>query len=93
MAFGESLTNVLEEKGYRVAVAGSGEEALDVVRTNGFDVIFIDVRMPVMNGLQIFLAMKKIKPDVKAVMMTGFRRARARRPPLHLPLHLNHPLK
>lgn len=73
-AFGETLMNVLKEKGYRVATAGSGEDALDVVRKNGFDVIFIDIRMPVMNGLEIYLAMKKIKPDVKAVMMTAFRR-------------------
>ena len=73
-AFAETLMDVLKEKGSRVAIAGSGEEALEVVRANDFDVIFIDVRMPVMNGLEVFLAMKEIKPDVKAVMMTGFRR-------------------
>ena len=66
--------DVLKEKGYRVAIADNGEKALDVVRANGFDVIFIDIRMPVMNGLEVYLAMKEIKPDVKAVMMTGFRR-------------------
>ena len=61
-AFGRTLTDVLKEKGYRVATARSGEEALDVVRENGFDVIFIDVRMPVMNGLEVYLAMKRLNP-------------------------------
>jgi len=73
-AFGETLRDVLKEKGSRVAIASNGEEALEVVRVNGFDVIFIDVRMPIMNGLEVYMAMKEIKPDVKAVMMTGFRR-------------------
>ena len=73
-AFGETLMDVLKEKGYRVAIADNGEKALELVRANGFDVIFIDIRMPVMNGLEVYLAMKEIKPDVKAVMMTGFRR-------------------
>jgi len=73
-AFCETLMDVLKERGSRVAIASNGKEALEVVRENGFDVIFIDVRMPVMNGLETFLAMKEIKPDVRAVMMTGFRR-------------------
>ena len=68
----ESLMDVLREKGYRIATASGGEDALKVVEANNFDVIFIDVRMPVMNGLEVYKAMKKVKPSVKAVMMTGY---------------------
>ena len=38
-----------------------------------FDVTFMDVRMPVMNGVDSCLAIKKIKPQARIVMMTGFK--------------------
>lgn len=69
----ETLMDVLEEKGYHMARASSGEEAIKKVREARFDIIFIDVRMPVMNGLEVYLALKKIRPNIKAIMMTGYR--------------------
>jgi len=69
----ETLVDVLEEKGYRVGRASSGEEALALVREREYDIVFIDVRMPVMNGLEVYLSMKELRPNVKAVMMTGYR--------------------
>src|SRR5262249_54171115 len=38
-------------------------------------VIFMDVRMPVMNGVDSFFAIKTIKPQARIVMMTGYREA------------------
>jgi len=69
----ETLMDVLEEKGYRVGRASSGEEALALVREREFDIVFIDIQMPVMNGLEIYSSMKELRPNVKAVMMTGYR--------------------
>ena len=68
-----TLVDVLEEKGYRVGRASSGEEALALVREREFDIVFIEIKMPVMNGLEVYLSMKELRPNVKAVMMTGYR--------------------
>ena len=38
-----------------------------------FDVIFMDVRMPVMNGVDAFFAIRAIRPQARIVMMTGFK--------------------
>ena len=69
----ETFMDVLEEKGYRIAKASSGQEAIEKVQERSFDIVFIDVKMPVMNGLEIYLALRKIRPDVKVIMMTGYR--------------------
>jgi len=67
-----TLIDVLKLKGHRVAIAESGEEAVRLTEKNSFNVIIIDVKMPVMNGLETYRKLKRHKPDVKAVMITGY---------------------
>lgn len=69
----ETLKDVLEERNYTAGIAHSGEEALKVARENIVDIIFIDVKMPVLNGLETYREIKKINPETTAVMMTGYR--------------------
>lgn len=69
----ETLIAVLAEKGYRIAWTNSGEGAIEKARERRFDVVFVDVRMPVMNGLEIYRALKRVSPSVKVIMMTGYR--------------------
>ncbi|HUY01434.1 MAG TPA: response regulator [Candidatus Deferrimicrobium sp.] len=72
-AFCETLKDVLTENSYRVAIANSGEQAINCVKENQFDIIFIDINMPISNGFEIYLAIKKINPEIIAIMMTGFK--------------------
>jgi DNA-binding NtrC family response regulator len=67
------LIDALKQSGYRVAEARSGEEAENLVQRKNFDVVFIEVKMPVMNGVETFLALREIKPDIKVVMTTNYR--------------------
>ena len=67
----ESLAEVLELSGHEVEIAFSGEEAVEVFREKDFDVSFMDVVMPGMNGVESFLEIRKIKPDAKVFMLTG----------------------
>ena len=67
-----SLRVILENKGHRVGIASTGEQALKMAQEKLFDTIFIDMKLPPMNGLQTYLAIKKINPGVIAVMMTGY---------------------
>ena len=69
----ETLKDVLEERSYTAGVAHSGGEAKKIAKENTVDIIFIDVKMPVLNGLETYREIKKINPAITAVMMTGYR--------------------
>lgn len=69
----ETLKDVLEEKCNKVYVAHSGEEAIKCAKKNEIDLVFIDVKMPVLNGLETYRAIKKVNPGITAVMITGYR--------------------
>jgi len=86
----ESLAEVLLDHGCDVSIAAHGQEAVERARRQEFDIIFMDVRMPVMNGVDSFFAIRAIKPRVRVVMMTGFKEtfvARAIQAGAEGPLH------
>ena len=68
----ETLKGILEDKGHRVATAADGVEAIEMVRGNHFDIIFLDIKLPDMNGIQVFEQVKEIDPGVVVIMMTGY---------------------
>ena len=69
----ESLAEVLSGHGCDVSIAEHGRDAVASVCATEFDIIFMDVRMPVMNGVDSFFAIRSIKPEARVVMMTGFK--------------------
>ena len=70
--FIDSIKDILEDEGYHVCTANSGEKALDVSEQEAFDVVLMDIKMPGMNGVECFLEMKQRKPDVRVVMFTAY---------------------
>lgn len=68
-----TLKNVLIKREYGVGVAHSGEEAVTMAQEKSFNVILIDMKLPTINGLETYLAIKKVNPKVVAIMMTGYR--------------------
>ena len=60
----------LEAKGYKVATVVSGNEALDLVKEQHFDIVFLDENMPGMTGLDTLVEIKKIRKSVPVVMIT-----------------------
>tara|TARA_R110001592_G_scaffold319756_1_gene597555 strand:- start:899 stop:1633 length:735 start_codon:yes stop_codon:yes gene_type:complete len=70
--FAEALTDVLESEGHDVDSCYTGEDAIERFRQNEYDVSFIDVKLPKKNGVESFLEIKKLRPEAKVVMMTGF---------------------
>jgi len=69
-----TFKDVLEARGYQVSAASSGEEAIEIVRENRYDVIFIEMKLPAMDGLQTYLAIREANPQTVAVMMTSYYR-------------------
>jgi len=68
----ETLKGILEDKGYRIATAGDGVEAILMVKERHYDIIFLDVSLPDMNGVAIYEQVKKIDPGATVIMMTGY---------------------
>ena len=66
------LTDVLEDKGYSTKSVENGRDALDEMKNNIYDIAFIDVHMPVMNGVETLKAVKKYYPRTEIVMMDSY---------------------
>ena len=60
----------LEQKGYDVSVARSGDEALDLILTNNYDIVFLDENMPGLTGLETLTRIKSKHPRLPVVMIT-----------------------
>ena len=68
----ETLKAILEARGYRVVTAETGAETLARVKEKHFDIIFLDIRLPDIDGTRIFEQVKAIDPEVAVIMMTGY---------------------
>jgi len=60
----------LEEKGFEVITVCSGQDAVDCVKNQTFDIIFLDENMPGLSGLETLSIIKEINPEVPVVMIT-----------------------
>ena len=69
---GRSFDRVLSDKGYEVSTALSGEEAMETIRDTDFDVVFTDIKMPGMDGLEVTERIKERCPWTPVVVITGY---------------------
>lgn len=60
----------LEQKGYDVDTTNNGDEALDLIRVNNYDIIFLDENMPGLSGLETLQLIKNLHPRMPVVMIT-----------------------
>ena len=72
-----TFKNILVEEDYHVGIAHNGEDAIAMVRKSAFDIIFIDMKLPTLNGLETYLEIKKTCPETVAILMTGYRQEMA----------------
>lgn len=68
------ISAFLSNHGYRVLVAEDGAEAIELFKqhVDEIAVVLTDLGLPVLGGSEAFLAMKKIKPTVQAIVVTGY---------------------
>jgi len=70
--FAESLADLLKLDGHQVDFAFDGETAVENFRKQDYDITFMDIKLPGMNGVESFFELRKINPQAKVVMMTGY---------------------
>ena len=67
-----TLAGIIEDQGFDVTGASDGYKAIDAAKADDFDVIFMDMVMPGLDGVETYREIRKVSPDSIVVMMTGF---------------------
>jgi two-component system nitrogen regulation response regulator NtrX len=67
----ETLSGIMEDEGYEVLTASSGEDALSIVKDHLPDIVFLDIWMPDMDGLETLSKLKEIDKNVPVIMISG----------------------
>ena len=66
------LKKILELKEFKIIKAVNGQEAIDICRENpNIDLVFMDIKMPIMDGFQAFMSIHSFKPDLPIIAQTA----------------------
>ncbi len=68
----KSLALILKLKGHAVTVALDGLQAIEHVQEKHFDLIFLDVKMIPIDGVETFVEIQRIRPGITVMMMTAY---------------------
>lgn len=68
----DSLKMILDEEGYATDVVGDGEEALQKIKEENYDVVITDIKMPKVDGIQVLEEASKISPETFFIIMTAY---------------------
>ncbi len=63
---------MLENEGYEVVSADSGQKAVTLIEKNVFDLVITDIRMSQSNGIDVLKVVKQVGPQTRVVMMTAY---------------------
>lgn len=67
-----SVSKTLQKVGYIVSEAANGEEALDMITRQAFDVVLTDIRMPGIDGIELLRRIREQAPEVIVILMTAY---------------------
>ena len=67
-----SLAEVFATEGHIVTTANSGKQAIRAYEEKNFDLAFMDIAMPEKNGVESFFEIRKLRPQARVYMMTGY---------------------
>ncbi len=70
--FAKSVKELLEDNHYTVSVVHNGQDAVDLILRNGIDVVILDLRMPVLNGLEVYMELKRKNKSIPALIVTAY---------------------
>jgi two-component system response regulator HydG len=68
----QSMALILKRKGYDVTYVNDGPQAIGKVQEKPFDMIFMDIKMPGMDGVEAFKRINELRPEAPVVMMTAY---------------------
>ena len=68
----KALGDFFTRKGYNVSIAGNGKVALELVKEHRPHLVFLDIRMPMMDGLSVLRSIREFDKSIKVIMVTAF---------------------
>ncbi|OGP58477.1 MAG: hypothetical protein A2V67_02615 [Deltaproteobacteria bacterium RBG_13_61_14] len=69
--FRAATSTILNRRGFSVTAAANGREALEKIRKDTIDVVILDLKMPEMDGNEVLRELKRLKPELPVIMLTG----------------------
>jgi len=67
----ELVREYLAEVGYQVEVVDNGVKALEIIKDKAFEIVFTDIKMPDIDGLELLSAIKEYRPETEVIIVTG----------------------
>ena len=67
-----SLTETLTRDGHEIVTAAHGEEALDLIATDVFDLVLIDLKLPGIGGMEVLKGLREQTPETIAIVLTAY---------------------
>ena len=67
-----SFRKILALDGFSIDTVEKGKEALGLVQKNDYDFVFVDLKMPEMDGIEVTKAVKHFRPDIDVIVITGY---------------------
>ena len=68
----QTMYMILKRKGFEVECAYDGPSALDKVKQRTYDVILLDIRLPGMDGVEVFKHIQEVRPGARVMVMTAY---------------------
>ena len=68
----KTLVDILSSKGYRAASSNNGFDALEILKQDQYNLLVSDIRMPEMNGIELFRAATRIRQEMAVILMTAY---------------------
>lgn len=68
----ETIKRILKSEGFTVHTAECGKSAIEIAKTSELDVALLDIKLPGIDGIDTLIQLKTVKPEILAVMMTGY---------------------
>ena len=68
----ETLSAILDEKGYRTDTAKTGMEAIEKAKTNFYNVALLDIKLPDIEGTKLLIKIEENSPRMVKIMITGY---------------------
>lgn len=69
--FLEPISFWLESKGYSVILANNGQQAIELLKSSHPDIIFLDINMPVMDGIEALVRIRKFNKEIPVILLTA----------------------
>ncbi len=69
---GLGISEILKDEGFEAAYVVSGSDAIKAVKESPYNIVFMDIVMPGMNGLETFREIKKLTPGAIVILFTGY---------------------